>query len=125
VDNAKIAAQYLLSAAAIAFLYFGMLRPMLKRLSGEQPGGKAAGKEAEKAEAAGPGQEAATPETQAEGPAETQAAAAGKRAAGTEAEEAPKARTTYQENLQTAKQMALQEPRMVANVIKDWVNGNE
>jgi len=121
LENGKTAAQYLLSAAVIAYLYFGMLRPLIRRLSGEQPGGKTAGKAPGKDEAAMPGQEAAGPEAQAG----SQAAAAGKESAEAGAEEAQKARTSYQDNLQSAKQMALQEPRMVANVIKDWVSGNE
>lgn len=33
--------------------------------------------------------------------------------------------SSYQDNLQVAKQMALQEPKVVANVVKNWVNGNE
>ena len=34
-------------------------------------------------------------------------------------------RTGYEENLTAVKQMARQEPQIVANVVKDWVAGNE
>ena len=32
---------------------------------------------------------------------------------------------TYQNNLDMAKQLARDDPKVVANVVKDWVNGNE
>jgi len=32
---------------------------------------------------------------------------------------------TYQDNLEAAKQLARQDPKMVANVVKSWVGGNE
>ena len=31
----------------------------------------------------------------------------------------------YQQNLEMAKQLAKQDPKVVANVVKTWVNGNE
>jgi flagellar M-ring protein FliF len=37
---------------------------------------------------------------------------------------APKQRS-YQENLEAAKALARQDPRMVANIVKNWVDGNE
>jgi flagellar M-ring protein FliF len=37
---------------------------------------------------------------------------------------APKQRS-YQENLEAAKALAKQDPRMVANIVKNWVDGNE
>ena len=35
------------------------------------------------------------------------------------------ANTGYADNLQNAKQMATQDPKVVANVVKNWVNNNE
>ena len=32
---------------------------------------------------------------------------------------------SYESNLQMAKQLASQEPKIVANVVKDWVSGDE
>ena len=46
-------------------------------------------------------------------PAEAQAAATGQRRAG------------FEEDLNAVKQMARQEPQIVANVVKDWVTGDE
>jgi len=37
---------------------------------------------------------------------------------------APKLRS-YQENLEAARALAKQDPRMVANIVKNWVDGNE
>jgi len=31
----------------------------------------------------------------------------------------------YQQNLEIAKNLAKQDPKIVANVVKTWVNGNE
>jgi flagellar M-ring protein FliF len=93
LDYAKMGIQYLLSAVLIAYLFFGVLRPLLKKVGTVPVLAQASPAPAN------------TPQAQAEG-----------------ATPAPRG---YQENLQTAKQMAAQEPRVVANVVKNWVNGNE
>ncbi|NDU85626.1 MAG: flagellar basal body M-ring protein FliF, partial [Ferrovum sp.] len=38
---------------------------------------------------------------------------------------APVAASSYETNLNSARQMAMQEPAIVASVLKDWINGNE
>ena len=138
VDNAKTAAQYLLSTAVLLYLYFSVLRPMIRML----PGNKAKEEEAKRAAELKAEQEAEqklkqetkeAQETKAEAkPGEKSAAAAPATAAAPGTAAAAAAGTpnglrisSYQDNLQTAKQMALQEPKVVANVVKNWVNGNE
>ena len=94
LGTAKSAGQYALSAAVLLYLFFAVLRPLMKRaLSAPGAPAKAAG-------APAPG----APPT----PTQRPATAGG-----------------YAENLQSAKQMATQEPKVVANVVKGWVNGNE
>ncbi|MCX7250479.1 MAG: flagellar basal-body MS-ring/collar protein FliF [Burkholderiales bacterium] len=131
LDNAKTAAQYLLTTAVLLYLYFSVLRPMIRML----PGNKAKEEEAKRMAELKAEQEAQqklkqeaqeSQETKAESkPGETPATAA---APGTAAAAAPPNGlriSSYQDNLQAAKQMALQEPKVVANVVKNWVNGNE
>lgn len=125
VDNAKTAAQYLLSAAALLYLFTAVLRPMIRML----PGNKAQQEKAEK-QAQQQAQEAASqaqPPAAAGQPTAAQQAAAsqGGAAPATTGQPAAPRATSYQDNLQAAKQMALQEPKVVANVVKNWVNGNE
>ncbi len=138
VDNAKQAAQYLLSAAALLYLYFVVLKPMIRLL----PGNKAKEEEAKRAaelkaaqeaeqklrqeleevREAQESKEASAGEKAPTGSATSAAEPGADAAAGTP----PGLRmSSYQQNLQAAKQMALQEPKMVANVVKNWVNGNE
>jgi len=95
LDYAKMGIQYALSAALVAYLFFGVLRPLLKRV-GAAPVAAAASGNANTAPNA--------PQQQ---------------------QQEPLRPNGYQENLQTAKQMATQDPKVVANVVKSWVNGNE
>jgi flagellar M-ring protein FliF len=92
LDFAKTGAQYALSAGLIAYLFFGVLRPLLKRVSTPAVAAQAS---------------TSTPDAQLPQPQETIKP------------------NGYQENLQTAKQMASQDPKVVANVVKNWVNSNE
>lgn len=139
VDNAKQAAQYLLSAAALLYLYFVVLKPMIRLL----PGNKAKEEEAKRAAELKAAQEAEQKlrqelEEVREAQESKKEALAGEKAptgsptsaaepgADAAAGTPPGLRmSSYQQNLQAAKQMALQEPKMVANVVKNWVNGNE
>lgn len=95
LDYAKMGIQYALSAALIAYLFFGVLRPLLKRVGAP-----------------------ATPQVASSDNSNV------KQQEQQEQQE-PLKPNGYQENLQTAKQMATQDPRVVANVVKGWVNGNE
>lgn len=135
LDNAKTAAQYLLTAAVLLYLYFSVLRPMIRMLPGNKAKEEEAKRMAELKAELKAEQEAQqklkqeaqeSQETKAESkPGETPATAA---APGTAAAAAPPNGlriSSYQDNLQAAKQMALQEPKVVANVVKNWVNGNE
>ena len=87
LGTARIVAQYALSAALLLYLFFGLLRPLLKR--------------ATQAAANSPVGE------RSEAPAGPTRAPVGE---------------GYTKNLKSAKQMAVQEPKVVANVVKTWVN---
>lgn len=108
LDYAKMAVQYLLSAVVIGYLFFGVLRPMLKRVGTVPVPAQANAAESNQASALQSGAQQAQDQMQQEQMLEEQ-----------------KKTNGYQENLQTAKQMATQEPRVVANVVKNWVSGNE
>lgn len=93
----------LLIAALLFYLVFGVIRPILRDLA--QPvhaGPHHAGEVGEEGEE---GEETAE--------ISPQAAARAAQAAG------------YEENLRAAKELAKQDPRVVASVVKDWVGGGE
>ncbi len=135
-DNLKLAAQYLLSAGVLAYLFFAVLRPMIRMLPGNKSKEEEAKRAAEQkakleAEAAlKPAEQEAKQEALAEAKPDAATAPAAAEATGTAAPAAASSGAgprvnSYQNNLQMAKEMALQEPKVVANVIKNWVNGNE
>ncbi len=95
LGTARIAGQYALSAAVLLYLFFGVLRPLLKRATSAPP---------MRAAASSPAAE------RSEAPATAARAPVG---------------GGYADNLQSAKQMATQDPKVVANVVKNWVNNNE
>jgi len=95
---AKEIVKYLVIAGLLMYLVLGVLKPMLTELSAIGSA-RAAGTE-------GPGME--EPFTVAEG--EGAVVTIGKRT------------HSYEEDLQLVKDMAKQEPKIVANVVKDWVN---
>ncbi len=84
----------LLIAALLFYLVFGVIRPILRDLARPraQGGGGVVGEEGEEVAVISP--EAAARATQAAG---------------------------YEENLKAAKELAKQDPRVVASVVKDWV----
>lgn len=96
---AKEIVKYLVIAGLLMYLVLGILKPMLSELSAI---GNA---KMVRAEGSGPGESfSATDET-------GEVVTIGKR------------RThSYEEDLQLVKDMAKQEPKIVANVVKDWVN---
>ena len=99
------AGKYLLIAAIIAFLYFRILRPLLRPVVRKFDEATAVPEEEKKEEE----DEGAVVTLGADGlPLEQ------------EGEEAPRERS-YRANLALAKEMARDDPRIVANVIKAWV----
>lgn len=92
----KEALKYLLVAGLVGFLFFGLIRPALKRQ---------AALEAAKAEA-----EAAA------------AAAAAAAHHGAHHYEEQQHVNTYEDNLQLAKELTKNDPKIVASVVKEWVN---
>ena len=98
----KDGGRYLLLAVVLLYLFFAVLRPMLKKIS---PTPALAGVDG--APALGN---------------DTDDGAVVQLSSG--ALPAPKQRN-YQENLEAARALARQDPRMVANIVKNWVDGNE
>ena len=90
LGTAKTVGQYALTALLLIYLFFGVLRPLIKKATTEvrAPAAPSAGNQV--------------------------AAASG-----------PAPQPGYDSNLLAAKQLATQEPKVVANVVKNWVNGNE
>jgi flagellar M-ring protein FliF len=105
---ARDGGRYLLLAAVLLYLFFGVLRPLLKKVS-PPPAPALAG-------AAGNAPAPALGNGADEDGAVVQLSSG--------ALPAPKQRN-YQENLEAAKALARQDPRMVANIVKNWVDGNE
>ncbi|OWY30918.1 flagellar basal-body MS-ring/collar protein FliF [Herbaspirillum robiniae] len=111
IELAKEIGKYVLLAAVLLYLYFGVLRPIIWKLSGREERERLAKEKAE-AEAA---------------------AAAAAVAAGFDPDD-PDAivnlsgepelddRAQYKANLETAKQWAKNDPKLVASIIKGWVN---
>lgn len=111
IAMAKDGGRYLLLAVALLYLFFGVLRPLLKKVSPPAPApapalaGAGAGGNAPALGNAGNDDGAVVQLSGGELPA-------------------PKPRS-YQDNLEAAKALAKQDPRMVANIVKNWVDGNE
>jgi flagellar M-ring protein FliF len=104
---AKEGGRYLLLAVVLLYLFFGVLRPMLKKIS--PPAAQAP------ALASAGGAPALGNETEEDG-AVVQLSSG---------ELPPPKQRNYQENLEAARALARQDPRMVANIVKNWVDGNE
>jgi flagellar M-ring protein FliF len=100
---AKEGGRYLLPVLLLLYLFFGVLRPMLKKLN--------------------PKPEAPALPPAVEGTADELIDAEGGEDAVVEisgAAPAPRVRS-YQENLEAAKALTRQDPRMVANIVKNWI----
>ena len=111
IAMAKDGGRYLLLAVALLYLFFGVLRPLLKKVSPPSPASAPA--------LAGAGAGGIAP---ALGNASHDDGAVVQLSGGELP--APKQRS-YQDNLEAAKALAKQDPRMVANIVKNWVDGNE
>jgi flagellar M-ring protein FliF len=95
IEIAATAGKYLLMALALLVLYLRVLKPMLKKLS----------------EAAALPPAGQNPLLQHAGNGELMALPGGQR--------------SYQENLSRAQKLASEDPRVVANIVKNWVGSNE
>jgi flagellar M-ring protein FliF len=92
--------KYTLGGIVLLYLFFGVMRPMLKKLTAKPVPPEA-------------------PEDVAEDNDESDTESA------TPAELKRPSQRSYEQKLILAKQMAKEDPRVVANVVKTWVNGNE
>lgn len=152
VENIKATAQWLVSAGILLYMYFSLLRPMIRKAAGIKPAEEVK-KEKEAAEAQAAAAAAKTedgkPESEQDGTndaetenaptdgadtqgeastdsssAESGTADGSSATKGDDSPEALKIRT-YHENLDVARKLAMQDPKMVAKIVKNWVNGNE
>ena len=109
IELAKEIGKYVLLAAVLLYLYFGVLRPIIWKLSGREERERLAKEKAEAeaaAAAAAAGYDPDDPDAivNLSGEAEVDE------------------RTQYKANLETAKQWAKTDPKLVASIIKGWVN---
>ena len=108
IAMAKDGGRYLLLAVVLLYLFFGVLRPLLKKVSPPP--------------APVPALEGAAGSAPALGNEADEDGAVVQLSSG---ELPPPKQRSYQENLEAAKALAKQDPRMVANIVKNWVDGNE
>lgn len=94
---AKEILKYLLIAGGVGFLLFGIIRPAFKNLAAQ------AAAQAEAIAAAAAAEAARHHHGHGAGPFEEQ-------------------KTTYEDNLQLAKDLTKSDPKIVASVVKEWVN---
>jgi flagellar M-ring protein FliF len=111
IQLAKEIGKYLLMAAVLAYLFFGYLRPMLYKMMGRDEKGNIpvdpnAIKEEEEQD------EEEEEDNDEDAIVEL----------GTTNGMSKEHHTTYEINLDMAKQLAISDPKIVANVIKKWVN---
>ncbi|MHB1176160.1 MAG: flagellar basal-body MS-ring/collar protein FliF [Sulfuriferula sp.] len=102
IQLAKDIGKYLIAIAALLYLFFRVLKPMLRKLSENT------------------NNQAALP-----APGDDVVHLSHMSANGEHAELATQGSLGYQQNLEIAKSLAKQDPKIVANVVKTWVNGNE
>jgi flagellar M-ring protein FliF len=100
---AKDALKYLLIAGTVGFLLFGVIRPGFRNVTA-----KAAA-------------EAAAAEAEAAAEAQLHPGEDG----GTSTEEKAQGENSFEKNLQLAKQLTKDDPKIVASVVKEWVNKDE
>ena len=105
VELGKEALKYLLIAGTVLFLLFGVIRPGFRNVTAKA--------EAEAAAAAEAAKEAAEDALNPEAPHTP------------EEIEAEDAENSFDKNLQLAKQLAKEDPKIIASVVKEWVNSDE
>ena len=98
LELAKHAGKYLLAALVLLYMFFGLLRPTLRKLTTPAPAALPA-----------PPEQDAVVQLASEAQLDTPVLL-------------PR---TYQNNLDLARQLARDDPKVVANVVKTWVNANE
>ncbi|MBC3861736.1 flagellar M-ring protein FliF [Undibacterium jejuense] len=109
---AKELGKYALVAAVLAYLFFGYLKPILYKIMGKD-------QEAEKEKQEQAEKERIEAEEKA---AEEDGGATVVNLSSEEAMQAVKQSQSYEMNLEMARTLAKDDPRIVANVIKTWVN---
>lgn len=104
-------AKYLVGALIILYLFFAFLRPLLKKVKAQliPP------EEAKKIEEDGEDAIVRIGQNQADGEEQTQLLE----------QEGVNKQRSYHDNLEAAKALARSDPKVVANVVKAWVGGNE
>ncbi|MBC3811170.1 flagellar basal-body MS-ring/collar protein FliF [Undibacterium aquatile] len=113
IQLAKELGKYLLIAAVFAYLFFGYLKPMLYKIMGKDVAEEKAKKEAEEAEKL----TSAEKELQQEEDDDAYVNLSSE-----EEIQAAKQGNSYELTLDMAKELAKNDPRIVANVIKTWIN---
>ena len=117
---AKEIGRYVLLGIVMLYLYFGVLRPLIRKISGKE---EREAKERAEAEAAAAAAAAAEAEAEAEAEADDMFDPEDPDAIvqlSGEPEEIDE-RAEYKANLESAKQWAKNDPKLVANIIKSWV----
>ncbi|GBL45633.1 flagellar M-ring protein FliF [Sulfuriferula multivorans] len=102
IQLAKDTGKYLIAIAVLLYLFFGVLKPMLRKLSADADA---------RAALRAPGDDVVHLSHMS--------------ASGELTEMTSHGALAYQQNLEIAKSLAKQDPKIVANVVKAWVNGNE
>ncbi|MBB3211013.1 flagellar M-ring protein FliF [Herbaspirillum sp. Sphag1AN] len=118
---AKEIGRYVLLGIVMLYLYFGVLRPLIRKISGKE---EREAKERADAEAAAAAAAAAEAEAEAEAEADDMFDPEDPDAIvqlSGEQEQIDE-RAEYKANLESAKQWAKNDPKLVANIIKSWVN---
>lgn len=111
IELAKEALKYLLVLVALMMVYFGVIRPLIKSVLPPPPPPPSEQDEAEKAE---PG-EAGEEEEEEEGAEVTLS----------EEAQAQAAADDFETRLARARELARANPRLVANLVKEWIGANE
>jgi len=119
IELAKQIAKYLIIAVVMLIIVFGVIKPAFRPMEPPKP------EEETKSETEGGEDEEVAVDENGEPIAMTQEEAAAAAAAEAEAGQYKPPVEPYEQNLNIARQIAMQDPRIVASVIKDWVNGNE
>jgi len=125
VELAQLIAKYLIITLVMLIVVFGIIRPAFRPL---HPAKTEKEKSAGKADSDGLNPESDLPEEGLEGMTESEQERAEEEAtAGFDKEtgEYTPPVEPYEKNLKIARQIAQRDPKIVASVIRDWVNGDE